>query len=253
MIDLSRRGAVAVLTLNRAPVNALDDGMIDAMHAVLDELSPDETWSVLHIRSAQRVFAAGADLAQIQSFSDSAAPASRLIEYVERLQLLYTRIESLKAVTLCEISGAALGGGLELTLACDLRVAAREAKLGLPEVGIGLLPGAGGTQRLTRLCGRGAAGRLILGSEAVDGQSALNLGIVQWAVPRAELPDFAAALAARIAGYSPAALAHAKTCIQAYGDPARDGARLERELSGALLETPLTQQLIAGFLNKRSA
>ena len=111
----------------------------------------------------------------------------RMYAYVAGIQRLYARIERLPQVTLAEIGGAAMGGGLELALACDLRIAAVEAKLGLPEARLGLIPGAGGTQRLTRLCGRPVAARLILGAETLDGAAARELGIVHWAVPRAEL------------------------------------------------------------------
>ena len=192
MIDLSRRNNIAVLTLSRPPVNAINDEMIADFHARLDQLEEQSDWALLHIRSTQKVFAAGADLTQIRSWKDASSPGAALTAYVERLQGLYNRIEQLHQVTFCEIGGAAMGGGYELALACDLRMAANEAKIGLPEVGIGLIPGAGGTQRLTRLCGPGIAKRLILGCESLDGSVAQSLGLVQWAVPRAELERQAA-------------------------------------------------------------
>ena len=170
MLAVSRRGAVAELTLARPPVNAIDDAMIAALHRALDELAAQPDAQVLHFRSEGKVFAAGADLALIQSWKDAPSPGGALSAYIDRLQGLYHRIESLPQVTLCEIAGAAMGGGYELALACDLRIAAEEAKIGLPEVGIGLIPGAGGTQRLTRLCGRGVAARVILMAEPVDGR-----------------------------------------------------------------------------------
>ena len=101
---------------------------------------------------------------------------------------MLAQLEALPMATLAEIGGAAMGGGLELALACDLRVAASEAKLALPETRLGLVPGAGGTQRLTALCGPAVAKRLILGAEVLDGAAAAALGVVHWAVPRAELP-----------------------------------------------------------------
>ena len=122
--------------------------------------------------------------------------------YVASIQRLYARIERLALVTLAEIGGAAMGGGFELALACDLRIAAAEAKLGLPEARLGLIPGAGGTQRLTRLCSPAVAARLILGAEILDGRTASELGVVHWAVPRVELAQRAAEIARGIATLS---------------------------------------------------
>jgi enoyl-CoA hydratase len=250
MIELSSRGQVAVLTLGRPPVNAINDEMISAFHALLEQLAVRTDWSVLHIRSAQRVFAAGADLDLIRSWKDASSPGAALSRYIERLQGLYQRIEQLTQVTVCEIAGAAMGGGLELALACDMRIVADEAKLGLPEVGIGLLPGAGGTQRLTRLCGPGTASRMILGCEPVDGKTALSLGLAQWSVPREQLEERARSLVDRMAALPAHAVRAAKQCIAAYAGANLRGFNLERELGGALLDSRQTQQLISDFLEK---
>jgi enoyl-CoA hydratase len=240
------------VTLCRPPVNAIDDAMISVFHRVLDELVSLRDWQVLHIRSSQRVFAAGADLALIRSWKDASSPAAALNGYVERLQGLYQRIENLPQVTFCEIGGAAMGGGFELALSCDLRMAAEEAKLGLPEVGIGLIPGAGGTQRLTRLCGRGVASRVILGCEPIDGRTAATLGMVEWAVPRTRIEEEARVLTDRIAALPDHSQRVAKQCIDAFGGTALHGFRLEREAGSALLDTPRTQELIGAFLDKNA-
>ena len=250
MIELTHRGRVAVATLARPPVNAIDDAMIVAFNQILDQLAVHTGWQILHIRSAQKVFAAGADLDLIRSWKDSPSPQAALGGYIDRLQALYQRIESLPQVTVCEINGAAMGGGYELALSCDLRVAAHEAKIGLPEVGIGLLPGAGGTQRLTRLCGRGVAARVILSGEPVDGSKAAELGMVDWSVPRSELAEHALVLVDRLAALPEHAQRAAKQCIGAAEASGLHGFRLERELGGALLESPRTQELIAAFLDR---
>lgn len=252
MIELSRRGAVAVLTLARPPVNAIDDEMIAALHRRLDELSESDGFQVLHIRSAQKTFAAGADLALIRSWKDAPSPAGALGAYIDRLQGVYRRIEALPQVSLAEIGGAAMGGGYELALSCDLRIAAEEAKIGLPEVGIGLLPGAGGTQRLTRLCGRGVAARVILTAEPVDGRTAAALGMADISVPRANLEDQARALADRLASLPAHAQRAAKQCIGAAEAALQHGYLLERELGGTLLESARTQQLITAFLERNA-
>ena len=146
-------GGVARLTLDRPPVNAIGEGWLRAFHRCLDALGARADWQLLHLRSAQKAFSAGADLAEMRTRLGSPAGIDAMVDVAAGMQKLFARIEALPQVTLAEIGGAALGGGLELALACDLRVAANEAKIGLPEVRLGLVPGAGGTQRLTRLAG----------------------------------------------------------------------------------------------------
>lgn len=241
---------IATVTMCRAPVNALSEEWGDGFDRLLDELAARDDWAVLHLRSNQKVFAAGADLAQIHSWTSGPAPARRLARYIDRLQAVFRRLERLPQITLAEIGGAALGGGLELALSCDLRIAAAEAKLGLPEVGLGLIPGLGGTQRLTRLCGAGVASRLILGAEVVDGHAARELGLVQWSVARASIADETATLARRIAALPAPALRAAKELIAAAGVASTTGFALERELGGQLLETREAKSCIVAFLRR---
>jgi enoyl-CoA hydratase len=172
-----------------------------------------------------------------------------MYSYVACIQRLYSRIEQLPQVSLAEISGAALGGGFELALACDLRIAASDAKVGLPEARLGLIPGAGGTQRLTRLCNRSIAARLILGAEVLDGASACELGIVHWAVPKAELSDRAVEIAKRVAQLAPAALAASKACIVLAAQPGRGGYSEELEATRELLSNPETRRRVRAFLD----
>jgi enoyl-CoA hydratase/carnithine racemase len=171
-----------------------------------------------------------------------------MVALVARMQHVFARLEAASVVTLAEIGGAALGGGLELALACDLRIAAAEAKLGLPEASLGLLPGAGGTQRLTRLVGIGSAKRLILGAETIDGAEALRLGVVQWTQPRATLAASASAIGARIAALPRSALAAAKRCIEATGDPWCNGFAEELAATRNLYGNEETRRRVAGFL-----
>jgi enoyl-CoA hydratase len=244
------RGRVAEVTLNRPPVNAIDDQLLAVFNAVLDQLQGRNDWSVLHIRSSQRVFAAGADIALMYTWSQTAAGQDAMASYVERFQGLFNRIEALPQISFAEIGGAALGGGFEMCLSCDLRMAANEAKIGLPEVGIGLIPGAGGTQRLTRLCGRGVAGRIIYGAEPVDGPTAERLGMVQWSVPRADLQAQARAAVDKLAAMSPAALQAAKQCVQAFGVAGVDGYAVERQVGKGIFASSETQALLKGFLDR---
>ena len=250
LVLTERVGQIVVVTLSRPPVNALNDELIERLDAVLDQVIEDQEVAVLHIRSDQQAFCAGADLALMQSCFGTLEGPDVMLDMVRRMQRLFARIESAPLLTLAEIGGAAMGGGLELTLACDIRVAAVEAKLGLPEVGLGLLPGAGGTQRLTRLCGSGVASRLILGGEIVDGASAERLGIVQWAQPLAQLSQWARELAARFAQAPRPALAASKRCLAAYGDPHRDGYAEELAATRKLYQHPETRRRVAAFLER---
>lgn len=252
MLDLEISEKIATVTLKRPPVNAINNEWLDGFHCVLDALQPRSDWSVLHIRSAQKVFCAGADLAQVSAHFNNTDGPDRMVADIERFHTLFNRIEALPQITLAEIGGAALGGGLELALACDLRIAAVEAQLGLPEARLGLIPGAGGTQRLTWLCGKGVASRLILGGELIDGKTACELGIVQWAVPRAALPERAAQIAANVAALAPAALAASKSCVAAAGDTRRNGFREELEATRQMMQDPETRKRVSLFLNKQS-
>ena len=247
-LRLELAGGVARLTLDRPPVNAISEAWLRQFHRCLDELGARGDWQLLHLRSAQKVFCAGADLAEMRARLASPAGIESMVDIAAGMQKLFARIEALPQVTLAEIGGAALGGGLELALACDLRIAANEAKLGLPEVRLGLVPGAGGTQRLTQLAGRATALRLILTGETLNGAGAESLGLVQWALPRAELAGRAAEIAVRTAALPREALAACKRCIGAAEDPARDGYAEELVQSRRLYASDATRALVNAFL-----
>jgi enoyl-CoA hydratase len=247
MFDVKIENAVATLTLSRPPVNAISETWVEQFNAVLDDLAARADWTVLHVRSSQKVFCAGADLNEVRERILAAGGPDRMYAFVAGIQRLYARIEQLPQVTIAEIGGAAMGGGLELALACDLRIAAVEAKLGLPEAQLGLIPGAGGTQRLTRLCGRATALRLILGAEILDGAAARDLGVVHWAVPRVALAQHALDLARRLAGLPAAALAESKSCIAAAAEPGRGGYSMELEATRRLLTNAETRRRVDAF------
>jgi enoyl-CoA hydratase len=248
MFQISNKDAVTTLTLSRPPVNAISEEWVAAFDAKLDELANGPRCTVLHIRSDQKVFCAGADLKEVRARMDMPDGADRMYAYVAGIQRLYARIEQLPQVTLAEIGGAAMGGGFELALACDLRIAAAEAKLGLPEVRLGLIPGAGGTQRLTRLCGPAIASRLILGAEIVDGAAASQLGLVHWTAPRVDLAQRAGEIAGAIARLPAAALAASKKCIAAAVPKDRGGYTDELEFTRRLLNDAETRQRVDAFL-----
>ncbi|MCX7891968.1 MAG: enoyl-CoA hydratase/isomerase family protein [Burkholderiales bacterium] len=249
-VPTRREGAVLVATLARPPVNAIDDELLAGLEAAIDAAQADERVGVLHIAASGKAFCAGADLALMRECFATPGGTARMVALVERMQRVFARLEAAPFLALAEIGGAALGGGLELALACDLRIAACEARVGLPEARLGLVPGAGGTQRLARLAGAGVARRLILGAEVVDGAAAERLGIVQWAVPRAELAETARGLAQRLAGIPRAALAENKRCIAAAsGD---GGYAAEIAATRRLYENSETRRRVAAFLAKRA-
>ena len=243
MIELAREGPLAVATLARAPVNAIDEQWLARLEQILGEL---QDTTVLLLRSSQKAFCAGADLELMRSRFDTPDGRKRMVSFVREIQRVLERLERLPQVTLAEIGGPALGGGLELALACDLRIASEEARLGLPEPRLGLIPGAGGTQRLPRVAGEAVAKRLILGAEVVTGAQAVELGNIQWAVPAAEVSERARAIARDIAALPAAALAEAKACL---GAP--NGYEREIEATARLLAQDETQRRVRAFLEKR--
>lgn len=247
-ISLDIKDGVARVLVERPPVNAFNDTLIAALHDVLTEIEDSGELSVLHIKSGLKVFSAGADLEQIQDKLRTAEGRDSIIDVVRELQRLFARIENLGVVTIAEIGGAAVGGGLEFALSCDLRIASKKAKLGLPEAGLGLLPAAGGTQRLTRICGEAVARRLILGAELVGGKQARRLGLVHWAVSQEKLESRAKELAERIAAMPPAALAACKRCIAAATDREIDGFELELTETRKLHDGGEPAQRIEKFL-----
>ncbi len=248
MFDVAVSDQVATLVMRSPPVNALSEAWLAEFSGHVDRLAARNDWKVLHLRSSEKAFCAGADLKEMRERFEAADGPHRTYAYVASIQRLYAQIEALPGVTLAEIGGAALGGGFELALSCDLRIAATEAKVGLPEVKLGLIPGAGGTQRLTRLVGRGLASRLILAAEVVDGATAERLGLVQWSCPRADLAERAAAIARTVAALPYAALTGAKRCVAAAGEPGRGGFTDELEVTFGLQTDAETRERVAAFL-----
>lgn len=247
MIELHVDGAIATATLDHAPVNALSPAWVERFGRVLDEVESGPV-RVLRIRSVQPVFCAGADLVFMASHFESVDGRRGIIAFVSALQGLYARLESLPAVSIAQIEGPAMGGGLELALACDFRMICASARIGLPEIRLGLLPGAGGTQRLSRLAGPAVARRLILTARSVPADEALAAGICDWVAPAAEVDAACLAIATRIASFPADAIAANKRCLAAVADPARNGFTEELDNTAALLESPTTQLRVRAFL-----
>jgi len=231
-------------------MNAIDDAMLAALIDAFAVVEADPNVAVLRIRSDQRVFCAGADLRLVGTRVGHEEGASAMVETVRSFHRTFDRLAALPKVTIAEIEGHALGGGLELALACDLRIAAHHAKLGLPEAKVGLLPGAGGTQRLTALCGAGLAARIILSGDLLDGREAERVGLVQWAAHAVDFAEVADEVASRAAGLSADAIAVAKSCIRIADRMSAEGAEAEIGGIGSLMMKPSTEKRVADFLSR---
>jgi len=252
VLNVSISDGLATVLLDRPPANAVNVEWLDAFDRMLAGLVDRRDVTVVHVRSAQKVFCAGADLRLMSESLTSAEGVESMMRVVERMQHAFDALSRLPQVVLAEIGGAALGGGFELALACDLRVAAQSAVLGLPEARLGLLPGAGGTQRLTQLAGPGVAARLILGAETLSGGEAAHLGLVHWAYASDELQARALELARRLASMPSLAIAACKRCIAAALTDRAVGLEYERTGTRALYESAQTQALVRQFIDSRN-
>ncbi len=243
------RGAIAILTLNRPEKrNALDDALRRALAAALAEVEQDEAIRVVVLTGAGgKAFAAGADLKELGT--RSVAEQTLLMTQPRIFDLL----AAVRRPVVAAVNGACLGGGLELALACDIRIAAAAATFGAPEVRLGLIPGGGGTQRLPRIIGSGAAMRLVLTGEAIDATEALRLGLVD-EIASGDVVARAVELAERIARNGPVAVMAAKEAVRsALSMPIEQGLRAEAALFLLAFASADRAEGITAFLEKRTA
>lgn len=212
--DIGNHGAIGVITLDRPEVrNAIDAAMIRELHAVLDEAAESPELKALVIQSAsEKAFAAGADISELETRGVQDA--------LSRINAgLFRRLEEHRLPSVAAVNGYALGGGCELAMACDIRIAGEDAKFGQPEVGLGILPGAGAIQRLPRLVGLGRAKELILTGRIIDAAEAERIGLVSRVVPNAELSASARETASSIAKQGSLAVQLSKMALNAAGRP----------------------------------
>lgn len=231
-LEVSDRG-VGTIRLDRPKVNALNEQVVRELGSVVDELRLNEDVRAVVLWGGERVFAAGADIKQMTDLD-----AVQMFRYIGGFQDVLTRLERLPQITIAAINGYALGGGCELSMACDYRICAEDSKLGQPEILLGIIPGAGGTQRLTRLVGIGRAKDIIYTGRFVEPDEALAIGLVQKVVPAPEVYDAAVKLAGRFASGPAVALMAAKQAIQSGYEVDMDTAMLiERQAFAALFAT----------------
>lgn len=240
-------GRVRILALNRPDArNALSAALRQDLIACLHEADNDASVGAVVVTGTGQSFAAGADLRELLARSSQEQRAFLQPPHI------YMVIEALRKPVVAAVNGHALGAGLELATACDMRVAAQHAKLGQPEVTLGLIPGGGGTQRLVRLVGHGQASRLVLTGQAVDADEALRIGLVDGVVPTGEdVVAAAVAWAAAMARNDPDAVAAGKRALAAAREaPYADGLRAEVELFLQQHAAAATRQRIQAFLDK---
>lgn len=250
LVSLHIEQGVATLTLQRAKqLNALNQAVIEALSAHLDTLQHATDVRVVILRGEGRAFAAGADIAQMSSLSASEA------ERFARLgQAVFRKLELLPQPTIALVHGFALGGGMELAMACDVRIAAEGAKFGQPEVTLGVIPGFGGSQRLPKIVGRGRALTLLLTGDLIDAATALDYGLVTQVVPGEELAAAGQTYAQKLANLGPQALGWVKRAVYDGSELELDkGLSLEAALFGLCFSTEDQTEGMAAFLGKRTA
>jgi enoyl-CoA hydratase/carnithine racemase len=246
-VRTDRLGAVAVITIENPPVNALHPDVGAALEERLDEVADDISIRCVILTGAGRHFMAGGDIAHFPSLD-----RNRAERYVLGVQRMQDAIATLPQPVIAAVAGAALGGGCELAMACDIRVADEGATFGQPEVTLGLIPGAGGTQNLPRLVPVGVAKRMLFTGERIAASDALALGLVDEVVPAGTAVERARALADRIAQNAPLAVTAAKRAVNlGLQMSALDGHRLEATLFASLVETSDFKEGVTAFFEKR--
>lgn len=244
----SRNDRVLTLTLNRPQArNALNNALLEQLADALEAAQSDDSIGAVVMTGSERCFAAGADLKEMAS-RDMPATLN------DPRPQLWARIERFPKPLLTAVNGYALGAGCELAMLSDIVLAGDNARFGLPEITLGIMPGAGGTQRLIRAVGKALAYRMVLTGEALTADQALRAGLAAEVCPAALTLEYAQKLAARIAQHAPLALQAAKTALrQAHELSLAQGLQQERQLFTLLAATSDRQEGIAAFLEKRPA
>ena len=249
-IIYTKDSGIATVQLNRPEVlNAIDEDVLLDLSRAMDDIVKDDDVRVLVVKGNKDAFAAGAD---INSFVDYSPRDAH--EYIFQVQISMNKLMAIGKPSIASISGYALGGGCEMALACDIRIAADNAVFGLPEINLGIIPGGSGTLRLTRLVGEGKAKELIFLGEIFNAKKALELGVINRLVPLEDLEAETAKLARRLARKPPIALRTAKELIQlSYDVDIHTGLMMEKEKFGYLFSTEDQREGMLAFLEGRKA
>ncbi|MHB1128127.1 MAG: enoyl-CoA hydratase-related protein [Bacillota bacterium] len=239
---------IAVITINKPPVNALNAQVITELDETMDALENNPAVGVVIITGAsEKAFVAGADITQFPGLREDTG-----IALAARGQAVFDRIEALDVPVICAVNGFALGGGNELAMACDIRVAAENATFGQPEVNLGLVPGYGGTQRLPRLVGVGKALEMVLTGEMINAEEAYRIGLVDKLVPKGAALDEAVKMAQKILTKGPIAIKLSKKAVyQGMEMTLKEGLALEAHSFGKCCATEDKNEGANAFLEKR--
>jgi enoyl-CoA hydratase len=249
LLQITDHDAVRVIAVNRPDkLNALNAATLDALHAAFDAAADDPRVRVVVLTgTGPKAFVAGADIAEMSGLTPVQARAFSL-----RGTRMMRRVERMPKPVIAMLNGFALGGGLELAMCCHLRIASDTAKIGQPEINLGLIPGFGGTQRLLRLCGRAATLELCMTGAAVDAQRALQLGIVNRVVPAADLEAETMKLATQLASAAPQALRGMIDCVNVGSECGlEEGLEYESAQFGLVFSTQDMREGTRAFLEKR--
>ena len=242
---------IGQITINRpSKLNALNVATIQELHTAFENFDADANTKVIIITGeGEKAFVAGADISEFAHFSieEGAQLAAKGQE------LLFDFVENLKTPVIAAVNGFALGGGLELAMSCHFRIASDNAKMGLPEVSLGVIPGYGGTQRLPQLVGKGRAMELIMTAGMIDAETAKSYGLVNHVVPQAELLEFTKSIATKIMRNSPMAIGKAITAINANYKDGENGFKTEIKNFGKCFGTEDFKEGTTAFLEKRKA
>jgi enoyl-CoA hydratase len=251
-VSTEQDGAVAIVTIDHPPVNALSAPLLDELEAEVDRLDADDSVRAIVLRGAgERAFVAGADISEFPALREAAAEAQESGS-ARGIQKLGARMDKARTPFIAAIHGFCLGGGLELAMCCDIRVASEDAQLGQPEIKLGLIPGGGGTQRLPRLVGLGRALLLTMTGDFVDARTAYDWGLVEKVVPREELHEAALGIARAISQRSPVAVGVLRELARTTRDlPLEEGLRREADGFRRCLESEDGAEGVAAFLEKR--
>lgn len=238
---------ILVVTMERPPANALGVPLLDGLHAAMDAAETAGDVKVMVVVSAlEGFFAAGADIKHMSTID-----AESFLAYGDKMRAVNDRMASAPWLSIAAVDGLALGGGLELAMGCTMRVGGPSARLGLPEVRLGLIPGAGGTQRLTQLVGRGRALDIMLTARQVDAGEALSIGLLD-RLADGDVVKVALDLARELVQFSlPAQLAVVRTVDAAFEMPLQEGIAFERKQEQGLFEAGEAAEGIAAFVAKR--
>ena len=249
-IKYETKDGIVLITVNRPQaLNALNPQVLDELYKAFEQFEADENADVAILTGEGRAFVAGADIVAMSTMStlegrNLGIQGHKLMNYMENIE---------KPI-IAAVNGFALGGGCELAMACDIRVASSKAKFGQPEVGLGIIPGFGGTQRLPRLVGRGMAKYLIFTADTIDAQEALRIGLVEKVVEPDALMDEVCGIAKKISAKAQLAIGLAKSAINdGYNLDMKIASKIEIESFGQLFSTEDQKEGMSAFLNKTNA